>query len=147
MSDRIALLRSGHLEQIASPREIYSRPATNYVAEFIGRTNLLRGTVSDGVVRCHSLTWHAPLPDGPVTFSLRPENVRLSSSSTSTGLVRFQCKVRNHVFHGATDLLQVECDDGFIFSVRIASGRDLGGIINLEFSPEDAVQVQDSEPL
>jgi ABC-type Fe3+/spermidine/putrescine transport system ATPase subunit len=45
MSDRIALLRSGELEQVATPREIYSRPATAYVAQFIGHTNLLRGEV------------------------------------------------------------------------------------------------------
>ena len=43
MSDRIALLRLGELEQIASPREIYGRPATAYTAQFIGHTNLLRG--------------------------------------------------------------------------------------------------------
>src|SRR5437588_7876968 len=43
MSDRIALLRTGQLEQVASPREIYGRPATAYTAQFIGHTNLLRG--------------------------------------------------------------------------------------------------------
>ena len=43
MSDRIALLRSGELEQVATPREIYGRPATAYAAQFIGHTNLLRG--------------------------------------------------------------------------------------------------------
>jgi len=42
MSDRIALLRLGELEQIAAPREIYNRPATSYTAQFIGHTNLLR---------------------------------------------------------------------------------------------------------
>src|SRR6202040_1479447 len=42
MSDRIALLRSGELEQVATPREIYSRPVTAYVAQFIGHTNLLK---------------------------------------------------------------------------------------------------------
>src|SRR6202051_1956011 len=42
MSDRIALLRSGELEQVATPREIYGRPATAYVAQFIGHTNLLK---------------------------------------------------------------------------------------------------------
>ena len=52
MSDRIALLRSGELEQVATPREIYSRPATAYVAQFIGHTNLLKGEVRGGVVRC-----------------------------------------------------------------------------------------------
>src|ERR1700689_444993 len=65
MSDRIALLRSGELEQVASPREIYTRPATAYVAQFIGHTNLLTGEVRGGVVRCGSLTWRSSLPDGP----------------------------------------------------------------------------------
>src|SRR5277367_82632 len=45
MSDRIALLRSGELEQVATPREIYSQPDTAYVAQFIGHTNLLKGSV------------------------------------------------------------------------------------------------------
>ena len=48
MSDRIALLRAGELEQVATPREIYSRPATSYVAQFIGHTNLLKGEVQAG---------------------------------------------------------------------------------------------------
>src|SRR5579864_9271187 len=65
MSDRIALLRSGELEQVATPREIYSRPATAYAAQFIGHTNLLRGEMSGSVVRCGSLAWETLLPDGP----------------------------------------------------------------------------------
>jgi spermidine/putrescine transport system ATP-binding protein len=68
MSDRIALLRSGELEQVATPREIYSRPATAYVAQFIGHTNLLRGVVRGGVVQCGPLAWAASIPDGPVVF-------------------------------------------------------------------------------
>src|SRR5438270_9700457 len=64
MSDRIALLRRGHREQVASPREIYSHPATAYAAQFIGHTNLLRAEVSGGAARCKSLTWPVKLPDG-----------------------------------------------------------------------------------
>src|SRR3989442_5184245 len=45
LSSRIALLRDGALEQVASPREIYSHPATAYAAQFIGQTNLLRGAI------------------------------------------------------------------------------------------------------
>src|SRR5437867_5244251 len=78
MSDRIALLRSSELEQVATPREIYSRPATAYVAQFIGHTNLLKGEVKDDVVRFGELSWKASLPDGPALFSLRPEHVRLA---------------------------------------------------------------------
>src|SRR5262249_11486547 len=52
LSDRIALLRGGAVEQVAPPREIYARPATAYTAQFIGQTNLLRATVSNGVAHC-----------------------------------------------------------------------------------------------
>src|SRR6185503_2834080 len=48
MSDRIALLRFGQLEQVAPPDEIYNRPATSYTAQFIGHTNLLRAAVKSG---------------------------------------------------------------------------------------------------
>src|SRR5690349_15691589 len=52
MSDRVALLRAGNLEQVATPREIYSRPATAYTAQFIGHTNLLRCEVRSGIAHC-----------------------------------------------------------------------------------------------
>src|SRR5579872_2697478 len=81
MSDRIALLRAGNLEQIATPREIYSRPATAYTARFIGHTNLLRCTVTSGMARCQGLAWPTDAPDGPATFSLRPENIRFAQST------------------------------------------------------------------
>ena len=58
MSDRIALLRSGELEQIASPREIYSRPATAYTAQFIGHTNLAASVKLKAEWRAaRSLSW------------------------------------------------------------------------------------------
>src|SRR5437762_11430831 len=87
MSDRIALLRSGELEQVATPREIYSRPATTYTAQFIGHTNLLRADVRDGVARCGALSWRTSTTDGPTLFSLRPEHLR-PSSVASNGTVR-----------------------------------------------------------
>src|SRR6516225_9943605 len=70
MSDRIALLRTGELEQVATPREIYRRPATAYVAQFIGHTTMLRGEVHHGQMRCQSLAWPVAMPDGPRLFSL-----------------------------------------------------------------------------
>ena len=57
LSDRIALLRNGALEQIASPREIYAHPATAYTAQFIGQTNLLRGEIRNGIADCGALQW------------------------------------------------------------------------------------------
>jgi len=146
MSDRIALLKGGRLEQIATPREIYSRPATSYVAQFIGHTNLLRGSVEHGVARCGSLTWSVQGADGPAAFSVRPENVRLDSGS-SDGAVQFEGRVQHQAFHGATEMVRVGCADGLVFLVRLAGagGAKIGDVVRLEFSPHDAVAVDDAE--
>jgi ABC-type Fe3+/spermidine/putrescine transport system ATPase subunit len=141
MSDRIALLRMGNLEQVASPRDIYNRPATAYTAQFIGHTNLLRGKVEGGVARCGSLTWPVTESDGPALFSLRPENIRLAHGHDG---VHFQGRVERQAFHGATDLLQVECGDGVVLSVRAAAREHWQGTVEMEFSPADAVPVRES---
>src|SRR5208282_586987 len=78
LSDRIALLRNGSLEQIAPPREIYAHPATAYTAQFIGQTNLLRGTVHAGTTTCGALVWQSSAADGAVLYSLRPEAIQLT---------------------------------------------------------------------
>jgi spermidine/putrescine ABC transporter ATP-binding subunit len=144
MSDRIALLRSGELEQVASPREIYSRPATAYVAQFIGHTNLLRSEVRKGIAACGALTWPVSLPDGPALFSLRPENIRLSTGTTSNGAVRVAGRVLQQAFHGATELVRAKCTDGLILVVRTASGNLTQEEICLEFAPADAIPVRES---
>lgn len=147
MSDRIALLRMGELEQVASPREIYSRPATAYTAQFIGHTNLLRGEVRNGIFRCNGLSWRTNLPDGSALLSLRPENIRLHTpafKSSSEDAVVFRGKVKQKAFHGATELFQVECADGLTFSVRTASQGELHGELESEFQPSDAVPVRES---
>jgi ABC-type Fe3+/spermidine/putrescine transport system ATPase subunit len=142
MSDRIALLRSGELEQVATPREIYSRPATAYVAQFIGHTNLLKADVRNGIAHCGSLSWRSSLPDGPSLFSLRPENIRLATGAADA--VRVQGRVLSQAFHGATELIRVECPDGLVLVVRTASGALPQEQVELEFSSADAIAVRES---
>jgi ABC-type Fe3+/spermidine/putrescine transport system ATPase subunit len=139
------LLRSGELEQVATPREIYGRPATAYAAQFIGHTNLLKGEVRAGVVRCGVLTWPAALPDGPALFSLRPENIRLTAGTPAgTGSVRVRGKVRHQAFHGATELIRVECGDGLVLVARTPGSGGALDDVELEFSPTDAILVRES---
>jgi spermidine/putrescine ABC transporter ATP-binding subunit len=147
MSDRIALLRMGELEQVASPREIYSHPATAYTAQFIGHTNLLRGEIRSGIVRCNSLSWRVGLPEGSALFSLRPENIRIvppATGNSDINVVSLRGKIQHQAFHGATELLQIVCDDGLTLSVRTATRENRQGDVQLEFSPADAVPVRDS---
>jgi ABC-type Fe3+/spermidine/putrescine transport system ATPase subunit len=151
MSDRIALLRSGELEQVASPREIYSRPATSYTAQFIGHTNLLHADVLNGTALCDRLAWPTSLADGEALFSLRPESIRIAriappaigqSKAASNVPVRFRATLRDQVFHGATELLRVDCAGGLLLTIRTAS-RDLPkGPLEFEFDPADAVPVR-----
>ncbi|HKH99146.1 MAG TPA: ABC transporter ATP-binding protein [Candidatus Sulfotelmatobacter sp.] len=142
MSDRIALLRSGELEQVATPREIYSRPATAYVAQFIGHTNLLQAEVRGGVARCGALSWPVSLADGPALFSLRPEQVRVGAGAA--GAVRVRGRVAHQAFHGATELIRVQCADGLVLVVRTASGNAPQSEVDLEFSASDAIVVRES---
>ena len=147
MSDRIALLRMGQLEQVASPREIYSHPATAYTAQFIGHTNLLRGEIKAGVARCKSLSWRVGLPEGQALFSLRPENIRIvdpASAGSNSNVVAFRGKIQRQAFHGATELLQIVCDDALALSVRTATREIREGDLHLEFFPADAIPVRES---
>jgi ABC-type Fe3+/spermidine/putrescine transport system ATPase subunit len=146
MSDRIALLRSGELEQVASPRDIYNRPATSYTAQFIGHTNLLQADIRHGTATCGALQWPTSLPDGPALFSLRPECIRPATTAPSLAAIRFRAQLRDQAFHGSTDLLRVESDTGQILTIRTAS-RDLPNSdapLEFEFSAEDAVPVRAS---
>jgi ABC-type Fe3+/spermidine/putrescine transport system ATPase subunit len=144
MSDRIALLRMGELEQVASPREIYNLPATSYTAQFIGHTNLLRCEARDGVMRCHALCWPTSIPNGPALLSLRPENIRPASSSSAPGTVQFRGRLCNRAFQGATELLRIECADGLVFTVRAPARSEWEGSLEFEFNPTDAVSVRES---
>jgi putative spermidine/putrescine transport system ATP-binding protein len=148
MSDRIALLRSGELEQVASPREIYSRPATSYVAQFIGYTNLLRCQIQNSIARCGPLSWPVSHMQGRAVFSLRPENIRVVSNVTGRSdpvSVRFTGRIRSRAFHGATELLQIECVDGLILTARVANSADATSADEFEFFANDAYPVRDSE--
>ncbi len=144
MSDRIALLRSGELEQVATPRDIYRHPATAYVAQFIGHTNLLRAKVVAGTVHCGPLSWPAPLPTGDALFSLRPENLRLASSSHSENTVQVRGRILQQAFHGATELIRVYCADGLVVTARVPNGAGLQTSVELEFDPVDVVLVRES---
>jgi spermidine/putrescine transport system ATP-binding protein len=144
MSDRIALLRSGELEHVATPREIYEHPATAYTAQFIGHTNLLEGEVRGGRVKCGPLVWPGALPEGAAQFSLRPENIGISTTNNLNGKVRVRGRVLSRAFHGATELIRVECDGGLILAVRIPSRIETLDAVELEFSPTDAVPVRES---
>ncbi|MCG7427879.1 ABC transporter ATP-binding protein [Helcobacillus massiliensis] len=126
MSDRIAVLKDGVLHQVAQPREIYRCPATAFVARFIGRSNVLGGTVEDvddryctirldsGAViyapRTARTSGDAPTSGEKIAVSLRPESlsVALVDSSTSPAAGSIRARVTSVEFTGATCLVMTQ---------------------------------------
>jgi spermidine/putrescine transport system ATP-binding protein len=146
LSDRIALLRNGALEQIASPREIYSRPATAYTAQFIGQTNLLRAEVRSGTAACGGLRWPTGGPDGAALFSLRPEAIQLASSSLqrpNSEHASFAGVIQQQLYGGSSELLEIDCG-GQLLRVKIPARGPLEGTHDFVFCTGDAVPVTES---
>ncbi|MDH6232114.1 multiple sugar transport system ATP-binding protein [Mesorhizobium soli] len=90
LATRIAVMRNGHIEQLATPAEIYERPATLYVAGFVGSPsmNMLDAHIADGVARIDGSDVVIPLPyetsakgtpDQKLVLGIRPESLRLAS--------------------------------------------------------------------
>ena len=115
MSDFVCVMNNGRIVQIGQPSEIYDEPADLFVADFVGKTNLLRGTVvgrsgehaevalADGSVVAARTRGMLQKGDA-VSVSLRPEAVRLGASDSSA----LQGIVRNRIFLGSTAEYAIE---------------------------------------
>jgi putative spermidine/putrescine transport system ATP-binding protein len=118
IADRVGVMKEGRLEQLAPPTDVYSRPATSFVAEFVGLTNRLTGEVSGGQVTVRGCTlplMEAGVPDGQVVALVRPEAVTLAShtSAESGPLVGTVIAV---TFLGATSRVTVDLGDTTIMA-------------------------------
>ena len=116
MSDRIAVMDGGVVEQCGTPEEVYERPAKPFVAGFIGISNLMEGTVEDGGVRlANGSLCAAPVPDGvadgtAVQLSVRPEKIVLDGEGD--GLVRLPGTIAERVYVGTATQVIVELEGG-----------------------------------
>ncbi|MCI0352653.1 MAG: ABC transporter ATP-binding protein [Acidobacteriales bacterium] len=141
LSDRIALLRAGKLEQVATPREIYQRPATAYAASFIGQTNLLRAAITQGRAEWSTLHWRTTAANGPATFSLRPECIRPRAALRQDSIV-FEAQVCGREFQGASEYLKLRLAQGEVLSARL-TGQTTTEFKEWEFLISDLVLVRD----
>ncbi|MEK2491738.1 ABC transporter ATP-binding protein [Kitasatospora purpeofusca] len=109
MADRVAVLRSGRLEQCAAPAELYARPATAFVAEFVGTMSRIpcerSGEGVEVLGRRHAVDGTLPA-DGSLQVLVRPENVRLTPDEHGVALVV------SASFLGAVTRLTVRLNDG-----------------------------------
>lgn len=147
MSDRIAVMKGGRLEQVGNPRDIYDRPASAYVAKFIGTSNVLSAHSSGGDVLLPDGTRVAQTEPGgePVTaVSIRPEKLAINASNP-TG-PRLRAMIHDISYLGVTTHYQVSTVDGVqLFLVEANQGgtrRDLpslGDQVEVSWHEEDAV--------
>lgn len=86
MSDRIAVIKDGKIEQIGTPVEVYEKPKSVYVADFLGEANIFKGIIKDDVCVCEEANIKIISKfknDTKVNLIVRPENVKLSKEKNS----------------------------------------------------------------
>ena len=144
MSNRIAVISDGELQQIGSAREIYEAPINKFVADFIGETNLIDvevKTISNGEATCilpggASFTCAAAegSHSGPGHLSVRPERVAIGEIAKSL----ISGTTTRHIYLGTDMHVEVALDDGEVVTARVqnsenASIPDLGARVGLNF--------------
>jgi len=150
MSDRIAVMRSGNLEQIADPRSIYEKPATPFVAKFVGATNLLSGIVAqrdgntatinvDGTAM-FVLTQIGRVGEG-VELSLRPEALRLLSAGEAppAGWAVVNGVLEDIEYLGAATRLSVRLSGGALLQLMAATSPLPSSSMTVAYDPRCAV--------
>ncbi|HYK95793.1 MAG TPA: ABC transporter ATP-binding protein [Candidatus Dormibacteraeota bacterium] len=156
MSDRIAVMRGGRIEQVGPPEDLYDRPATAFVADFIGTTNLLRGTVesiADGaaVVRLDSGDRCRIAPDGrqpgqAVQLSIRPEAISVDGSNEAMEGLPLHATIEQVAYLGAAVQYQIRTQGGLAMTVLAGKSGprfESGQAVRLAWLPAEALVIGD----
>ena len=152
MADRLAVLHEGRLQQVGTPREVYSRPVNRFVADFIGECNFLPGTLvsrdanGHGTVRCAvgelaSTAIAAHLQPGQkVVVALRPEWLRLSSAAPATSANTFTALLHDLTYLGEIGQRQLRAGDCELKAFELnPPDRAPGDLLHCQVAPADVV--------
>jgi len=140
MSDRIAVMQSGCIQQLGTPEDIYNEPQNAFVADFIGESNIMEATmVRDGLVRFLGCDFECVDggfgEDAPVDVVLRPEDVKLRAMDDPTENV--PCGVvESLLFKGVHYEMKVRCG-GHALLVHSTRARPVGMQVKLTVAPSD----------
>jgi putative spermidine/putrescine transport system ATP-binding protein len=140
LSDRIAVFNNGRIEQLGTPRELYEHPASKFVADFVGTSNLFD--------REHSRTVLGR--DGE--FSIRPEKLALHTTPDAAGASSAAGTVVESVYAGSSTRRVVDLDSGVRVSVLESNDRmhrvelDRGTRVHVSWNDEDLRQLDAAEP-
>jgi putrescine transport system ATP-binding protein len=155
LADRIGVMDRGRLMQVAAPAEIYERPNSRWVADFVGDVNLFEGRVGDertsvegtAAGRLRVAASIDAAPGAPIWVAVRPERMRMSHEKPSPGLENcIAATVVEVGYLGDLSIYQLRIADGSRLKAAIAnSGRDgapafrQGESVWLSFSPESVM--------
>ena len=161
LSDRIAVMNDGKILQVGMPSEIYDSPQSRFVADFIGTSNFLEGTlISENEI---ALTTEPPLkivstPNGdiplntPVTVAVRPERIDLQATPASDDVNSLQGVIQDESYLGTTLQYTVQTDYAtpLIVHQQNTGTRDehrfqRGDTVYLQWTPENAIVLESDE--
>jgi len=155
ISDRIAVLKAGKVAQAGTADDLYHRPRTRFVAEFIGRTNVLDGvavardTVAHGHVRLRVATADLE-PGARVALSIRPHQLRLGEPGAAAGGANaFRGTVRRAAFLGdSVDYEIAVADSDLVLRAAAAPTPrfEVGAAVGLRIEPAACVPLAESDP-
>ena len=158
LSDRVAVFNAGRIEQVGSADDLYERPRTRFVAEFLGDSNVFSGIV-DGP-RAVRLTDGTHLDAGdcgparegqPITVVVRPERIRLLDSAPVSGGNALKGKVCDVRYLGAARKIEVDAGGQQPIIVREPSDRPSGvrrgDVVTLGWRADDCVLLTDDPPI
>jgi putrescine transport system ATP-binding protein len=138
LADRVAVMRSGRVEQIAPPIEIYEKPATRFVAGFVGDTNFIQGVVvRHGGPAFDTIFGRLPradsvLPAGArATLSVRPERIGVSRAGEG-----FPGRIEDFVFRGERTLLRVRVAPDLALRISTHERFDIGDSVRVDIPPQ-----------
>lgn len=150
MSDRIAVMSAGTVQQIGTAEEIYDQPSNRFVADFIGETNLLNAKVDktlDGQTLCRLASGSVlacPFVDGAsegdsVVLSIRPERLSLKALSGAAG--DMTGTIERLVYLGTDTQYQTKLEDGTLITARVQNAHE--SAVGLKVGDRAAVIVDD----
>jgi spermidine/putrescine transport system ATP-binding protein len=163
MSDRIAVMLDGHIEQVGPPQEVYEQPATEFVASFLGASNLLEGTVGPTEDRFRIVVLGSGekvrVPQGSVNgtegsikLGVRPEKIRIHAQAPGGGDNTIEGRVRMATFVGVSNVYTVETRTGHTVTVYAQNLGDpaggnpgTGDRVSLAWHPEHTFVVRPKE--
>jgi len=137
VSDRVAILRDGKIEQIGTPEEIYDKPASPFVYDFLGNVNLFSGRVKDGAMVIGGTEFASPdavgEQDSEAVAFVRPHDIRVTRQATGPALAALV--VRSNAAGPVANLELKRQDSGEIFTVQLSKE------LFQELSPKPGEQV------